>query len=101
MYPHSTGWVIDSLYRAFGPSLAPAEYEETFWRDDIAIASHLVWMCRKVQSMTDRDKAGRWIGWVFASMQFRLKLMDNSRARDAARADAQLIKTGRSRPVPN
>ena len=93
MYPNSTCWVIDVLYRQFGPALLPSEYDEEEWGCGVAIASHLLWMCRIIQTMTDYDKAGRWIGWVFATMQFRLNLMSNADARDAARKDAQLIKS--------
>jgi hypothetical protein len=100
MYPNSTRWVIKTLHRTYGQELSPQEYEEQSWSNDLAIASHLVWMCRKIRKMSDADKAGRWIGWVFGCMQFRLKLMSNSTARDQARADSDLIKAGRSRPAP-
>jgi len=80
--------MIKLLEKKYGAKLKPSEYNEDLWGDDTIFASYLVWMCQEIQGMTDSDKAGRWIGWVFGAMQFRLRLMNNAEARDAAREDA-------------
>lgn len=90
-YPNSTSWIKQALEQAFGEKLTPAEYPEEEWNDDLRLASHLYWMCQQVIEMEDASKASRWIGWVYACMQFRLNLMSNQQARDLARSDKDLL----------
>lgn len=56
--------------------------------------THILWMCDEIEKMNTDTldgalKASRWIGWIFAHMEFK-RLWDNNRSRDLIQEDEKL-----------
>ena len=59
-------------------------------------AAHLVDMCAEVEAMTDRERAGRWVGWMLCKAE-TLGWWDNTTSRDLVRVDVSTVADHRPR----
>lgn len=56
------------------------------WTARRFLYENIAWMCDRIEMMEDKEKAGRWIGWILAMMECWGE-MRNQESRDLVRRD--------------
>jgi len=79
-YPHSIKTIRAKIYPAQKGTQEPGQRRKI---------SHILWMLGEIENMNSGQsaKAGRWIGWILANMEF-MKIISNEESRDMIRTDA-------------
>lgn len=80
-YPHSIKIIRKKIYSA-GKEIQESKRQK--------IISHILWMLDEIENMKDDQsaKAGRWIGWVLANMEF-MDIITNEESRNMIRTDVR------------
>lgn len=98
LYPHSLEKIRRILRENFGAELEAKESDLKYSHAAVSvgggyamnIASHLLWMCDRVEEMSREEsaRAGRWIGWMLAYLEL-LTPTTNADSRDMVRVDVR------------
>lgn len=78
-YPHSIKTIRTKIYPAQKGMREPGQQKTI---------GHILWMLGEIENMKcdQSAKAGRWIGWILANMEF-MNIISNEESRDMIRID--------------